>query len=81
MSQHLDQISLAGKLYAASGQPLNKVVFKRALAKVAEIEISDRAVDLVFAIFDKDRNGVLDYSEFATALRPRASLETTTLKM
>ena len=75
ISAHLDQISTAAKLYAASGNPLDKPAFERALRKVAGIEISERAVDLIFALFDKDQSGTLDFNEFAEALHHRAAGE------
>jgi len=69
MAANLDQIATAAKLYAASGHALDKKAFKRALNSVAGIDASDRAVDLVFALFDTDKSGTLDFDEFASTLK------------
>lgn len=76
MSQQLDDIGVAIKLYAASGKPLNQIVFKRVLERVAGLKVSNRVVDLVFAIYDKDGNGTLDLNEFIETMKIRNNSET-----
>jgi Ca2+-binding EF-hand superfamily protein len=68
MSQNLHSIKKAVELYDSVGMVLNKKNFKTAVEKVSGLKINDRVVDLVFALFDEDNNGVLELNELRQSL-------------
>ena len=68
MSQNFAAIKKAVELYDSTGVALNKKNFKNAVQKVSGLKVNDRVVDLVFALFDEDNNGVLELDEFKQSL-------------
>jgi len=50
MSQHLDDIDLALEFYHTLDVPLTKQNFLNAIRTITKIPISERVVDLVFAM-------------------------------
>lgn len=55
MSQHLDDIDLSLEFYNSLGVPITKENFLSAIRKITEIPISDRVVDLVFAMYGTNK--------------------------
>jgi Ca2+-binding EF-hand superfamily protein len=71
MSERINDISLALQLYTAPGRTVKKNDFVRALRNVGITEVPPKVVDLVFALYDTDRNGELDWKEFAAVLKKK----------
>ena len=71
MSERIDDLKVAMQLYTASGKSLKKRDFTTILNRVAHIEVAPKVVDLVFALFDKNGDGNLDYQEFVDVLEQR----------
>lgn len=55
MSQHLDDIDLALEFYRSMEVPLTKENTLSAIRKISGIPISDRVVDLVFAMYGTNK--------------------------
>eukprot|EP01080_Neovahlkampfia_damariscottae_P003863 gene3863-7023_t len=68
MSQNFSAIKKAVELYDSIGIDLNRKAFKNAVEKVSGLKVNERVVDLVFALFDEDNNGVLELEEFKQSL-------------
>lgn len=69
LSQNLENISSAIKLYSATGKPLTKGIVLHALQQVAGLSLNPRTVDVIFGIFDKDQSGTLEFAEFESVLQ------------
>ncbi len=70
MALHADKISFCIQLYTTAGKPLTKEAFTRALSKVG-MKVSEKTVELVFALYDKNGDGELDHGEFLKSLNQR----------
>jgi Ca2+-binding EF-hand superfamily protein len=71
MSERINDIALALQLYTAPGRTVGKSDFVRALKNVGIWDVPPKVVDLVFALYDTDKNGELDWKEFATVLKQK----------
>ncbi|EFC45753.1 predicted protein [Naegleria gruberi] len=71
MASHSEDIGIAIQLITSSRGGMKKQDFKFALERVAKIKVNDRVVDLVYAIYDKDKDGVLEYDEFMSTMKAR----------
>ncbi|KAF0980894.1 hypothetical protein FDP41_012682 [Naegleria fowleri] len=74
MARNMDDIALMIQLYTASRKGMKKEDFKSALERVAKIKVSDKVVDLVYAIYDKNGDGELDYKEFVSTMKTRQTV-------
>ncbi|KAL0490456.1 calcium uptake protein 1, mitochondrial [Acrasis kona] len=75
MSERIDDISFAMQLYTSGGNAIGRDTFTRAVKNVGIVDIPSRVVDLVFALYDSDNNGTLDWKEFTTALHRKKGNE------
>lgn len=68
----LDNIAdfgIAIRMRSLAGRPVCKEDFRRAVRICAEEEMSDNLVDVIFALFDADGDGHLDYEEFVGKMK------------
>lgn len=68
-----DDIGEAIELYTASGAPLKKGDFVRAMTAKGLPALSDAEVNLVYALFDKNGDGSLEYDEFISIMKEKVS--------
>ncbi|XP_042050853.1 calcium uptake protein, mitochondrial-like [Salvia splendens] len=71
LRKRLEQFSLALFSYGKVNGLLSKQDFKRAALQVCGISLSDNVVDLVFYVFDLNRDGSLSSDEFLRVLERR----------
>jgi calcium uptake protein 1, mitochondrial len=74
--KHADDIGAAIELYTASGAPLKKRDFVRAMTAKGLAALSDAEVTLVYALFDKNGDGSLEYDEFISIMKEKISYHT-----
>ena len=51
----------------------NQQQLKKAISVAAGVKLSDHQLDVIFHLFDKDGDGLLDYEEFIGTLRGNSS--------
>eukprot|EP01095_Lingulamoeba_sp_RSL-Kostka_P008490 TRINITY_DN2862_c1_g1_i2.p2 TRINITY_DN2862_c1_g1~~TRINITY_DN2862_c1_g1_i2.p2 ORF type:complete len:461 (+),score=156.53 TRINITY_DN2862_c1_g1_i2:41-1423(+) len=68
---HLDEIDFAMKMFVNSGKPFTKNELKRCAKSVANAVLNDDSLNIIFHIFDKDSDNLLDYDEFIGILSGR----------
>ncbi|KAL1547983.1 calcium uptake protein, mitochondrial-like [Salvia divinorum] len=71
LRKRLEQFSIALFSYGKVNGLLSKQDFKRAARQVCGISLSDKVVDLVFYVFDLNRDGSLSSDEFLRVLERR----------
>uniref|UniRef100_A0A0A9FBJ0 EF-hand domain-containing protein n=1 Tax=Arundo donax TaxID=35708 RepID=A0A0A9FBJ0_ARUDO len=71
LRQRLQPLSMAIFSYGKVNGSLTKQDLKRAAYHVCEVDLSDRVVDIVFHVFDTNRDGHLSSEEFLRALQRR----------
>lgn len=74
MMRKSDAVNEALQMYTANGLPVLKPDFARAVA-VAGLErpMTDAEVNFVFDLFDRDRDGTLEYDEFASVMKDKGT--------
>lgn len=71
-----DDISEAVELYTASGAPLLKRDFTHAITSAGLKPLQPAEVDLLFALFDRNGDGSLEYDEFFSIMKSKISFHT-----
>ncbi|XP_075651766.1 calcium uptake protein, mitochondrial-like isoform X2 [Castanea sativa] len=71
LRKELQPLSLAIFSYGKVNGSLTKNDFQRAASQVCGISITDNVVDIIFHVFDSNRDGNLSSSEFVRALQRR----------
>merc|ERR1712137_512332 len=71
--ESLTEINFALSSFVSMGEPFTKEQLRRAALAVADVHLSDNLLDIVFFLFDKDGDGLLDYHEFVGVLEGRQS--------
>jgi Ca2+-binding EF-hand superfamily protein len=67
-----DDLAVAMQVYCGGGQTLRKEDFHRAVKAVSKsTDVSPQTVDLIYALFDKDGDGSLEYEEFISVVRSK----------
>jgi len=67
-----DELAVAMQMFCSGGRALEKKDFHRAFRAVShQTQISPQTVDLIYALFDKDGNGTLEYEEFISVVRTK----------
>jgi len=74
MAVHMDDIGIAIQLYTASRNGMKRDEFKSTVGRVAGIKITDRVADLIYAIYDKNGDGLLEFDEFMSTLQARKEI-------
>eukprot|EP00760_Papus_ankaliazontas_P027130 PhM_4_TR3162/c1_g1_i1/m.63630 len=68
-----DDLAVAMQLYAGTGRAMMREDFIRALRAVSPNKSADKkTVDLIFALFDKNGDGTLEFEEFISVVRTKA---------
>ena len=75
MSQTSQEIGRALKLYSEGGRPVYKDDFKRAVAVTTGLTLKPKVIDLVYALFDENNDGNLEYKEFVEVLSSRKNIK------
>jgi Ca2+-binding EF-hand superfamily protein len=75
MSETSDEIGKALKLYAEGGRPVHKEDFHRAVTVTTGFNLKPKTVDLVYALFDENNDGNLEYKEFVGVLKSRRNIK------
>jgi Ca2+-binding EF-hand superfamily protein len=75
MSETSDEIGKALKLYAEGGRPVHKQDFKRAVTVTTGFNLKPKTVDLIYALFDENNDGNLEYKEFVGVLKSRRNIK------
>ena len=68
-----DAIGEAIQLYTSADLPLRREDLNRAVSAVGLPKLSEQEVDLVFALFDKNNDGTLEYEEFISVMSSKVS--------
>lgn len=71
--KHIQDIDIAFDFYHAVGADIDKDSMKQVARTVAEQELSDHLIDVVFTVFDEDGNGTLSNKEFVSLMKRRLS--------
>mmetsp|Transcript_10163 Transcript_10163/g.25471 ORF Transcript_10163/g.25471 Transcript_10163/m.25471 type:complete len:404 (-) Transcript_10163:53-1264(-) len=67
---NIDDMEVAISIFRSTGS-FGRQDLKRAAKAAANVDLSDKLVDILFHMFDHDNDGVLDPHEFADVLRRR----------
>ncbi|CAD5214046.1 unnamed protein product [Bursaphelenchus xylophilus] len=68
---HIDRVDMALHFYKLAGKPLDKALLKKVAKKVANVELSDRVVDIIVTMFDENGDGMLSQNEFVAVMKKR----------
>ncbi|XVF88262.1 hypothetical protein PTKIN_Ptkin19aG0035700 [Pterospermum kingtungense] len=71
LRKKLESFSLAIFSYGKVNGVLTKKDFQRAASQVCEISVTDNVVDIIFHVFDADRDGSLSSDEFVRVVQRR----------
>ncbi|KAK1276904.1 hypothetical protein QJS04_geneDACA003746 [Acorus gramineus] len=71
LRKRLQPLSLAIFSYGKVNGLLTKEDFQRAASHVCGVGLSDNVIDLIFHVFDTDKDGSISYDEFLGALQRR----------
>ncbi|CAL1358957.1 unnamed protein product [Linum trigynum] len=71
LRKQLEQLTLAIFSYGRVNGVLTKKDFQRASSQVCGVSITDNLVDIIFHVFDANRNGTLSSDEFIRVLQRR----------
>lgn len=69
--RHIHDIDTALKFYAIAGASIDKKILKHVAKTVAEVELSDHVVNVIFDLFDVDGDGKLSHHEFIKVMKRR----------
>lgn len=69
--KHIHDIDIAFDFYHAVGADIDKETMKQVARTVAQQELSDHLIDVVFTVFDEDGNGTLSNKEFVSLMKQR----------
>ena len=69
--ESLEEIQFALKAFGSMGKPFSRQQFHRAARAVANVELTEAVVDVVFFLFDDDGDGHLNDEEFLGVLEGR----------
>jgi len=64
-------IDMALSFHTVAGQTIDKVTFKQVAKTVANIQLRDHLVDVVFSIFDENEDGFLSNREFISVMKDK----------
>ncbi|XP_013412772.1 calcium uptake protein 3, mitochondrial isoform X2 [Lingula anatina] len=68
---HLDDFSMAMKLYTVANQPVSQELFHRAVMVCTGLKLNPHVIDTVFQLFDIDGDGQLSHQEFISIMKSR----------
>ncbi|BAT76259.1 hypothetical protein VIGAN_01423700 [Vigna angularis var. angularis] len=75
LRKKLQSFSLAIFSYGKVNGALTKTDFQRAASQVCGVCITDKVVDIIFHVFDANRDGTLSVSEFVRVLQRREDIK------
>lgn len=69
----IHDIDVALKFYAIAGASIDKGIFKHVAKTVANVELSDHIISVIFDLFDDNGDGKLSHREFITVMKKKLS--------
>jgi len=73
MLEHLDDVDFTLRSFVALDQPFTKAQLQQATSAASDVRLSLNVLDVLFYVFDKNGDGLLDYAEFVEALQGKQS--------
>jgi len=70
----LDDIDEIIRLFLTSGDAFTRYDLKRAAKTVSGVDLEDAPLDVIFHLFDSNRDGKLDYDEFVGVMKGRNTM-------
>jgi Ca2+-binding EF-hand superfamily protein len=67
----IHDIDIALKFYSIAGASIDKVILKHVSKTVAEADLSDHVIDVMFNLFDDNGDGKLSHREFIKVMKRR----------
>jgi len=71
---NLEDFSIAMRMYTLADRAISKEEFARAVKICVGSPLSQHLIDVVFAIFDEDGDGLLSYKEFVAIMKVRNAI-------
>ena len=71
MLRSIHDIDTALKFYAIAGASIDQSILKHVAKTVANVNLSDHLVEVVFNLFDENGDGKLSHKEFITVMKRR----------
>lgn len=68
----INDIDTALTFYHIAGAPIERETMKHVAHTVANVELSDHVIDVVFVLFDENGDGKLSNKEFVSVMKQRA---------
>ena len=68
----INDIDTALTFYHMAGAPIERDTMKHVAKTVANVDLSDHVIDVVFVLFDEDGDGKLSNKEFVSVMKQRA---------
>ena len=68
----INDIDTALTFYHIAGAPIERSTMKHVAHTVANVELSDHVIDVVFVLFDENGDGKLSNKEFISVMKQRA---------
>ena len=67
----MHDIDTALKFYTIAGASIDKTILKHVSKTVAEVDLSDHIVEVIFTLFDENGDGKLSQREFIKVMKRR----------
>lgn len=67
----IQDIDTALKFYKLAGASIDKNILKHVAKTVANVDLGDHVVDVVFCLFDENGDGKLSHQEFVSVMKKR----------
>ena len=71
MLRHIHDIEMALRFYTLADEPISKATLRHVARVVADVELSDHVIDVIFSLFDVDGDGKLGHTEFVKVMKKR----------
>ncbi len=72
MLYSINDIDTALTFYHMAGAPIERDTMKHVAKTVANVDLSDHVIDVVFVLFDENGDGKLSNKEFVSVMKQRA---------
>lgn len=71
--ESLDELDFVLKSFVCAGEPFSPDQLRKAAKAVANVDLSDNILEIIFFVFDTNGDGKLDHREFIGTLQERQS--------